>query len=92
MELVVLAGIVALLVVLGSWWYFGRTPRASSKRVYRRRRSAMPRGKPVAKPVQQQEAPRQYRRDEIQRFLKEDRLDRRTAARVRRLLGRKRPA
>jgi len=52
----------------------------------------MARGKPVAKPVQQQEAPRQYRGDEIQRFLKEDRLDRRTAARVRRLLGRKRPA
>jgi hypothetical protein len=32
MELVLLGGIVALLVVLGSWWYFSRTPRASSKR------------------------------------------------------------
>ena len=32
MELVLLGGIVALLVVLGSWWYFGHTPRASSKR------------------------------------------------------------
>ena len=32
MELVLLGGIVALLVVLGSWWYFGHTPRASAKR------------------------------------------------------------
>lgn len=49
------------------------------------------RRKPLARPVQQQEAPRQYRRDEIRRFLKEDRLDRRTAAKARRRLGRKRP-
>lgn len=44
------------------------------------------------RPVAQEEAARDYGQDEIQRFLKQDRLDPRTAAKVRRLLGRKRPA
>jgi len=35
---------------------------------------------------------RDYTRDAIERFLKEDRLDPKTAAKVRRLLARKRPA
>lgn len=35
---------------------------------------------------------REYSEDEIERFLKEDRLDRDTVAKVRSLLGRKRPA
>ena len=35
---------------------------------------------------------RDYTQDEIERFLKEDRLDPKTAAKVRRLLARKRPA
>ncbi len=35
---------------------------------------------------------RDYTQDEIARFLKEDRLDPKTAAKVRRLLARKRPA
>jgi bifunctional DNA-binding transcriptional regulator/antitoxin component of YhaV-PrlF toxin-antitoxin module len=34
---------------------------------------------------------RDYSRDEIEGFLKEDRIDRATAAKVRRLLGRKQP-
>ena len=44
------------------------------------------------RPVPQEEALRGYAQDEIRRFLKEDRLDWRTAAKVRRLLGRKRRA
>jgi hypothetical protein len=32
MELVVLGGIVVLLVVLGSWWYFNRATGTSAKR------------------------------------------------------------
>jgi hypothetical protein len=32
MELVVIGGIVALLLVLGSWWYIARTPRTPSRR------------------------------------------------------------
>ncbi len=39
-----------------------------------------------------QEDLREYTRDDIDRFLKEDRLDRITAAKLRRLLRRKRPA
>ena len=50
----------------------------------------MPRGKPLQR--SQQKALREYKQDEIERFLKEDRLDPGTAAKVRRLLGRKRPA
>jgi len=42
--------------------------------------------------VPQREGLREYRQDEIRRFLKEDRLDPGTAAKVRRLRGRKRPA
>lgn len=55
----------------------------------------MPADKPASKKAAQslaRGAPRDYPQDEIQRFLKEDRLDRRTAAKVRRLLGRKPPA
>lgn len=44
------------------------------------------------RPVPQEETLRDYAQDEIQRFLKEDRLDSKTAAKVRRLLGRKRSA
>ena len=44
------------------------------------------------RPVPQDEALRDYTEDQIRRFLKEDRLDSKTAAKVRRLLGRKRPA
>ncbi len=44
------------------------------------------------RPLPRQEALRDYRQDDIQRLLKEDRLDPGTAAKVRRLLGRKRPA
>jgi AbrB family looped-hinge helix DNA binding protein len=44
------------------------------------------------RPVPQREGLREYRQDEIRRFVKEDRLDPGTAAKVRRLLGRKRPA
>ena len=39
--------------------------------------------------VPQDVALRDYAQDEVRRFLKEDRLDPRTAAKVRRLLGRK---
>ena len=42
--------------------------------------------------VPQREGLREYKQDEIERFLEEDRLDARTAAKGRRLLGRKRPA
>ena len=44
------------------------------------------------RPMPQREALREYSQDEIERFLKEDRLDPDTAAKVRRLLARKRPA
>jgi bifunctional DNA-binding transcriptional regulator/antitoxin component of YhaV-PrlF toxin-antitoxin module len=44
------------------------------------------------RPMPQETTLREYERDEVQRFLKEDRLDPRTARKVRRLLGRKRPA
>lgn len=44
------------------------------------------------RPVPQEGGLRDYARDEIQQFLKEDRIDPATAAKVRRLLGRKRPA
>ena len=44
------------------------------------------------RPVPQEEILRDYTEAQIRRFLKEDRLDPRTAAKVRRLLGRKRPA
>ena len=44
------------------------------------------------RPMPQEEILRDYAPDEIRRFLKEDRLDSKTAAKVRRLLGRKRPA
>lgn len=44
------------------------------------------------RPTPAKEALRQYTRDDIDRFLKEDRLDRVTAAKLRRLLRRKRPA
>ncbi len=44
------------------------------------------------RPLQQEEKLRSYAQDEIQRFLKEDRIDATTAAKVRRLLGRKRSA
>lgn len=50
----------------------------------------MPRGKRLQ--GLQQKALREYKRDKIERFFKEDWLDPRTAAKVRRLLGRKRPA
>ena len=43
---------------------------------------------PLLHPLGQGEKLRSYSQDEIQRFLKEDRIDARTAARVRRLLGR----
>ncbi len=43
------------------------------------------------RPVPQDVSLRDYSRDEIEGFLKEDRIDRATAAKVRRLLGRKRP-
>jgi AbrB family looped-hinge helix DNA binding protein len=42
--------------------------------------------------VPQEETLRDYSHDEIERFLREDRLDPDTAAKVRRLLGRKKPA
>ncbi len=42
--------------------------------------------------IPQEEALRDYTEDEIQRFLEEDRIDPGTAAKVRRLLGRKKPA
>ncbi len=41
------------------------------------------------RPLPEREMVREYTRDEIQRFLKEDRLDSRTAEKVRRLLGRR---
>ncbi len=41
------------------------------------------------RPMPREEALRNFSRDEIARFLKEDRLDRATAAKVRRLLARK---
>lgn len=44
------------------------------------------------RPVPQQETLRDYQDDEIDRFLKEDQLDPDTAAKVRRLLGKKRAA
>lgn len=44
------------------------------------------------RPVPQEEALRDYTEDQIRRFLREDRLDPRTAAKVRRLLGQKRSA
>ena len=40
------------------------------------------------RPLPQKEAVREYTRDEIKRFLKEDRIDRKTAKKVRALLGR----
>lgn len=43
------------------------------------------------KAVPEEEAPRDYTREEIDRFLREDRLNPATAAKVRRLLARKRP-
>lgn len=42
--------------------------------------------------VPQEEALRDYAEGEIQRFLEENRIDPRTAAKVRRLLARKKPA
>ena len=44
------------------------------------------------RPVPQEETLREYSHDEIDRFLREDRIDSDTAQKVRRLLGRKRPA
>ena len=44
------------------------------------------------RPVPQQETLREYQDDDIDRFLKEDQLDPDTAAKVRRLLGKKRAA
>jgi AbrB family looped-hinge helix DNA binding protein len=44
------------------------------------------------RPVPQQETLRNYQDDEIARFLKEDQLDPDTAAKIRRLLGKKRAA
>ena len=44
------------------------------------------------RPVPQKQALREYTQEEIKRFLEEDRLDRATAAKVRRLLGQKRTA
>lgn len=44
------------------------------------------------RPVPQQETLRDYQDDEIDRFLKADQLDPATAAKVRRLLGKKRAA
>jgi len=41
------------------------------------------------RPVPQEESLRDYSADEIERFLEEDRLDANTAAKIRRLLGRK---
>lgn len=41
------------------------------------------------RPMPQEAALREYSPDEIGRFLKEDRIDPKTAAKVRRLLGRK---
>lgn len=55
----------------------------------------MPADRPLSKKVVRSPAKgaaRDYSKAEIHRFLKEDRLDSRTAAKVRRLLGRKRPA
>lgn len=43
------------------------------------------------RPMPQGEALRNYSQDEIDRFLNEDQLDKETAAKVRRLLGSKRP-
>ncbi len=42
--------------------------------------------------IPQEASLRDYAQDEIERFLKEDRLDPKTATKVRRLLSRKRPA
>jgi AbrB family looped-hinge helix DNA binding protein len=42
--------------------------------------------------IPQQETLREYQDDEIERFLREDQLDPDTAAKVRRLLGKKRAA
>lgn len=44
------------------------------------------------RPLALDESMREYEDDEIERFLREDRLDPDTAAKVRRLLGRKKPA
>jgi AbrB family looped-hinge helix DNA binding protein len=44
------------------------------------------------RPVPQQETLREYQDNDIDRFLKEDQLDPDTAAKVRRLLGKKRAA
>jgi AbrB family looped-hinge helix DNA binding protein len=44
------------------------------------------------RPVPQQETLREYQDDEIERFLREDQLDPDTAAKARRLLGKKRAA
>ncbi len=44
------------------------------------------------RPLAPEERLREYSDDEIERFLREDRLDPETAARVRRLLGRDGPA
>ena len=44
------------------------------------------------RPVPEEETPRDYALDEIERFIAEDRIDRDTAAKVRRLLGRNKPA
>lgn len=44
------------------------------------------------RPMPQREALREYSQDDIGRFLKEDRLNSNTAAKVRRLLARKRSA
>ena len=44
------------------------------------------------RPLALEESMREYRDDEIERFLEEDRLDPDTAAKIRNLLGRKRPA
>jgi AbrB family looped-hinge helix DNA binding protein len=44
------------------------------------------------RPMPEEEALRDYSLDEIERFIAEDRIDRDTAAKVRRLLGRNKPA
>ncbi len=44
------------------------------------------------RPVPREDTVREYSRDEIDRFVKEDRIDPDTASKVRRLLGRKRSA
>jgi AbrB family looped-hinge helix DNA binding protein len=48
--------------------------------------------RPVPQQETQQETLREYQDDDIDRFLKEDQLDPDTAAKVRRLLGKKRAA